>query len=171
MRCPSCSADNAATRRFCAKCGAPLPSPCPACGFENEFDAQFCGGVRRHRCEVEGVQLGELEQRPPRLASRSRHRTAHQAHSRTRRPGKATAGALCTLRKSASSPRYRPNSLGSALGAPLTGTDPPQPYLKGAGLRSRGLRASQPLGVSRPVILGSDREARPCAKCGTRAAE
>src|SRR5262252_3503234 len=44
MRCPSCMAENAATRRFCAKCGAPLPSSCPACGFENEPSASFCGG-------------------------------------------------------------------------------------------------------------------------------
>ena len=47
-------------------------------------------------------------------AFRNRHRTTRQAHSRTRTPGKATAGALRTLRKSASSPRFRPNSLGSA---------------------------------------------------------
>src|SRR5690349_6923064 len=37
-------AENAATRRFCAQCGSPLPSPCPACGFENESTARFCGG-------------------------------------------------------------------------------------------------------------------------------
>ena len=60
MRCPSCSADNAATRRFCAKCGAPLPSPCPACGFENEFDAQFCGG---------GKPVGEAADPTPPAAS------------------------------------------------------------------------------------------------------
>jgi class 3 adenylate cyclase len=37
-------AENAASRRFCAQCGAPLPSACPACGFENEPAAKFCGG-------------------------------------------------------------------------------------------------------------------------------
>jgi class 3 adenylate cyclase len=37
-------AENAATRRYCAECGAPLPLPCPACGFENERPAKFCGG-------------------------------------------------------------------------------------------------------------------------------
>jgi len=37
-------AENAASRRFCAECGAPLPSPCPVCGFENEPTAKFCGG-------------------------------------------------------------------------------------------------------------------------------
>jgi class 3 adenylate cyclase len=37
-------AENVATRRFCAECGSPLPSPCPACGFENEPAAKFCGG-------------------------------------------------------------------------------------------------------------------------------
>src|SRR5215469_7623195 len=37
-------AENAASRRFCAQCGAPLPASCPACGFENEPTARFCGG-------------------------------------------------------------------------------------------------------------------------------
>src|SRR6202048_4085323 len=37
-------AENAATRRFCAQCGSPLPSRCPACGFENEPEERFCGG-------------------------------------------------------------------------------------------------------------------------------
>jgi hypothetical protein len=36
--------ENAATRRFCAQCGAALPLSCPACGFENEPTARFCGG-------------------------------------------------------------------------------------------------------------------------------
>jgi class 3 adenylate cyclase/predicted ATPase len=44
MRCPSCMAENTATRRFCAQCGAALPVRCPACGFENEPTARFCGG-------------------------------------------------------------------------------------------------------------------------------
>jgi double zinc ribbon protein/adenylate/guanylate cyclase family protein len=44
-------AENTATRRFCAECGAPLPTPCPACGFENEPTAKFCGGC--------GKPLGE----------------------------------------------------------------------------------------------------------------
>jgi hypothetical protein len=44
VRCPSCTAENAASRRFCAQCGVPLPPACPACGFENEPAAKFCGG-------------------------------------------------------------------------------------------------------------------------------
>ena len=44
MRCLKCRAENATTRRFCAKCGSPLPSLCPGCGFENEPTAMFCGG-------------------------------------------------------------------------------------------------------------------------------
>jgi class 3 adenylate cyclase/tetratricopeptide (TPR) repeat protein len=44
MRCPSCTAENAATRRFCAECGAALPAPCANCGFANEPSAKFCGG-------------------------------------------------------------------------------------------------------------------------------
>ena len=46
MRCPTCMAENAATRRFCA-CGAALPLPRPACGFESETAAKFCGGCGR----------------------------------------------------------------------------------------------------------------------------
>jgi hypothetical protein len=52
MHCPSCMAENAATRRFCAQCGTPLPSPCSACGFENEATAKFCGGCGKSIGEV-----------------------------------------------------------------------------------------------------------------------
>jgi len=52
MRCPSCTAENAATRRFCAECGKPLPLPCPACGFENEPTAKFCGGCGKSTGET-----------------------------------------------------------------------------------------------------------------------
>ena len=52
MRCPSCMAENAATRRFCAKCGSSLPLPCPACGFENEPSASFCGGCGKPVAEA-----------------------------------------------------------------------------------------------------------------------
>jgi len=44
MLCPSCMAENAAPRRFCAQCGASLPLACAGCGFENEPAAKFCGG-------------------------------------------------------------------------------------------------------------------------------
>src|SRR6516165_1285205 len=47
MRCPSCLAENAGTRRFCAECGSPLPLQCSARGFENESAAKFCGGCGR----------------------------------------------------------------------------------------------------------------------------
>ena len=57
MRCPSCSAENAATRRFCGECGGPLPSPCPTCGFENEPTVKFCGGC--------GKPVGEAAARNP----------------------------------------------------------------------------------------------------------
>src|SRR6201993_3011915 len=56
MRCPSCTAENAAARRFCAECGAPFPSPCPACDFENEPTAKFCGGC--------GKPIGETAASP-----------------------------------------------------------------------------------------------------------
>ncbi len=40
-------AENAATRRFCARCGVALPMPCADCGFANEPAAAFCGGCGR----------------------------------------------------------------------------------------------------------------------------
>src|SRR5215472_17490292 len=44
MLCPSCMAENTATRRFCGQCGTLLPWHCPACGFENQPTTRFCGG-------------------------------------------------------------------------------------------------------------------------------
>src|SRR5262245_60594985 len=43
MRCGSCSAENAASRRFCRACGARLPQACPACEAVNEPEDRFCG--------------------------------------------------------------------------------------------------------------------------------
>jgi class 3 adenylate cyclase len=43
-RCVACDAENAAGRRFCGACGAPLASACAGCGFMNEPAARFCGG-------------------------------------------------------------------------------------------------------------------------------
>jgi len=60
MRCPSCMAENAPTRRFCAQCGVALPVPCPACGFENETAAKFCGGC--------GSPIGQIATSPPATA-------------------------------------------------------------------------------------------------------
>jgi class 3 adenylate cyclase/predicted ATPase len=54
-------AENAATRRFCAQCGTPLPSACAACGFENEPAARFCGGC--------GKPIGENATPTPTTAS------------------------------------------------------------------------------------------------------
>jgi class 3 adenylate cyclase len=62
MRCPSCKADNAATRRFCARCGAALPKPCANCGFANEPSAEFCGGCGKR---IEVASAAELVTTPP----------------------------------------------------------------------------------------------------------
>src|SRR5215469_1902019 len=43
MRCGKCGNDNREGRKFCAKCGGPLPLPCPKCGASNEPGEDFCG--------------------------------------------------------------------------------------------------------------------------------
>jgi hypothetical protein len=58
MRCPSCMAENAPTRRFCAQCGARLPLSCSARGFENKLSAKFCGGCGKLHL---GLIAGTLE--------------------------------------------------------------------------------------------------------------
>jgi len=50
-------AENAARRRYCVECGTPLPLPCPACSFENEPAAKYCGGC--------GKPVGETAAPPP----------------------------------------------------------------------------------------------------------
>jgi class 3 adenylate cyclase/tetratricopeptide (TPR) repeat protein len=47
MQCPNCRADNRPDYRYCAACGAALPTLCPACGFANDPDNRFCGGCGR----------------------------------------------------------------------------------------------------------------------------
>src|SRR6516165_11880808 len=65
MRCPSCMAENVATRRFCAECGKPLPLPCSACGFENEPTAKFCGGCGKPVGEITTPAPAVLPAPPP----------------------------------------------------------------------------------------------------------
>jgi class 3 adenylate cyclase len=48
MRCGKCGSDNREGRKFCAKCGDPLPRSCPKCGASNEPGEDFrgdCGGA------------------------------------------------------------------------------------------------------------------------------
>src|SRR5215469_4034592 len=71
MRCPSCTAENAVPRRFCAQCGAALPVPCPACGFENETAARFCGGCGRPIGEIAAPEPATASP-PPRADSAER---------------------------------------------------------------------------------------------------
>ena len=52
-------------RGFCGECGASLPSPCPACGFENEPTAKFCGGCGTPIEEVIASSLATVSM-PPR---------------------------------------------------------------------------------------------------------
>jgi class 3 adenylate cyclase/predicted ATPase len=64
-------AENAATRRYCAQCGLLLPSPCPACGFENEPTARFCGGCGNPVGEV-AVAAPTIVPASPRIDSAER---------------------------------------------------------------------------------------------------
>ncbi len=43
MECPSCGAENAATRKFCRACGVGLAPACPACNAPNDPGDRFCG--------------------------------------------------------------------------------------------------------------------------------
>src|SRR5215472_10262811 len=43
MRCSKCGGDNAAGKRFCGDCGAPLANRCPQCGADNPPGKRFCG--------------------------------------------------------------------------------------------------------------------------------
>jgi class 3 adenylate cyclase/tetratricopeptide (TPR) repeat protein len=41
--CAQCGFENAAGRKFCGGCGAPLARTCPSCGAANEPGTRFCG--------------------------------------------------------------------------------------------------------------------------------
>ncbi|MFN8525804.1 MAG: adenylate/guanylate cyclase domain-containing protein [Chloroflexota bacterium] len=43
VACPTCSAENAPTRKFCRACGAGLAPVCAACGSTNEVGDRYCG--------------------------------------------------------------------------------------------------------------------------------
>jgi class 3 adenylate cyclase len=43
MTCPSCSAENPGTAKFCLECGSRLAVACPSCGTPAATGARFCG--------------------------------------------------------------------------------------------------------------------------------
>jgi class 3 adenylate cyclase/tetratricopeptide (TPR) repeat protein len=43
ISCAQCGFENAAGRKFCGGCGAPLALTCPSCGAANEAGVRFCG--------------------------------------------------------------------------------------------------------------------------------
>jgi class 3 adenylate cyclase len=43
MRCSKCGKENRESRKFCAKCGAPLTVTCSKCGAPNQPEEDFCG--------------------------------------------------------------------------------------------------------------------------------
>lgn len=62
MSCTACGAENRSGRRFCGRCGAPLPVVCGRCGFGNEPGDAFCGGC--------GAALGAAEPTPAAVGAR-----------------------------------------------------------------------------------------------------
>jgi hypothetical protein len=64
-------AENAASSRYCGECGAPLPSLCPACGFENEPTVKFCGGCGKPVGEA-ATPVPQAPSPPPRIDSAER---------------------------------------------------------------------------------------------------
>ncbi len=43
VTCPSCSTENAPSRKFCGQCGSLLALPCASCGTLNQPGDRFCG--------------------------------------------------------------------------------------------------------------------------------
>jgi len=67
MRCSKCMAETGSNRRrFCAKCGSPLPSRCSACSFDNEPSAKFCGGCGKSLGET-AATISSAAFSPPRV--------------------------------------------------------------------------------------------------------
>ncbi len=58
MQCSKCGTDDRESRRFCAKCGAPLGLACPECNFANEPHEDFCGGCGK-RTDVSRIDYAK----------------------------------------------------------------------------------------------------------------
>ena len=54
LRCGGCTFENRDGRKFCASCGAALPSPCRNCGYVNDDADRFCGGCGRPLADNRG---------------------------------------------------------------------------------------------------------------------
>src|SRR5438874_12574230 len=70
MRCPSCSYDNRAGRKFCVECGGALALASAACGAPYEAGEKFCGergaplGAATPRPDVTAAQDASLQPAP-----------------------------------------------------------------------------------------------------------
>src|SRR5579864_4499301 len=75
MRCPSCTAENQPTAKFCVQCGTGFQAPCMKCGFKNPPAARFCqecgaslesGAVSQPQVAAPPVNLGKpaIDERP-----------------------------------------------------------------------------------------------------------
>jgi class 3 adenylate cyclase/tetratricopeptide (TPR) repeat protein len=62
LRCKGCEFENREGRRFCASCGAALPTACPGCGYANEGGDRYCGGCGR-LLAGDGVPTSERSRR------------------------------------------------------------------------------------------------------------
>src|SRR5260370_589936 len=75
MRCPSCTAENQRTAKFCVQCGTAFQAPCMKCGFKNPPAAKFCqecgaslesGAASQPQIAAPPAKLGKppLDERP-----------------------------------------------------------------------------------------------------------
>jgi class 3 adenylate cyclase/tetratricopeptide (TPR) repeat protein len=60
MRCPNCGTEGLLGKRFCAKCGSPLPIRCPKCGAETPADAKFCADCGARLPEAAGPKGSDV---------------------------------------------------------------------------------------------------------------
>ncbi len=72
MRCPSCSTENVAGRKFCAECGSRLSAGCPSCGAANDPGAKFCGecGTALAESRERGIDEPDVETVAPAATER-----------------------------------------------------------------------------------------------------
>src|SRR5262249_4794066 len=74
MRCPSCTAENQPTAKFCVECGTAFKTPCVKCGFNNPAEARFCqecgASLKLGSASQSGVAVPPISLRNPTIDER-----------------------------------------------------------------------------------------------------